>query len=79
MHHLAVLRDALSECDQFDMGTGEVYEALDYIAGERPHLSWTCTQFRQALEHWRPEYSPGQLHALLSKISDDLDLKDTAW
>jgi len=53
VHHLAVLRDALSECDQFDMGTGEVYEAL---------------------EHWRPEYSPGQLHALLTKISSDLNL-----
>jgi hypothetical protein len=47
---LAVLRDAVSRCDEQDMHTSDVRAALDFLS-DRSDRSWLFERFWKALHH----------------------------
>ncbi len=52
--HLRILDEAVQDCELYDVRTGAVYDALDYLEAQS-NRSWGFTVFKQGLEHWSPE------------------------
>jgi hypothetical protein len=51
--HLKVLEEAVRDCDKYDIRTGAVYTALDYLEAKSIR-TWGFVVFREALEVWNP-------------------------
>ena len=67
--HMKVLKEAVQQYDQYDIRTPAVYDALDFIAGRRPHLArQAIPNFKQALEWWEPQ----ALHLALMRIKEGM-------
>jgi len=47
-HSLAILKQAVSECIEFDVRSSELYEALDFLQKSCPN-KWGFTLFREGL------------------------------
>jgi hypothetical protein len=52
--HIRVLKEAVADCELYDVRTGPVYDALDALEA-LSNRSWGFTVFRQGLERWSPE------------------------
>ena len=49
--YLRVLKEAVKDAQDFDVRSGSVYDALDYLQ-ERSTRTWSFTLFREGLECW---------------------------
>jgi hypothetical protein len=51
--HLEVLEEAVKDSEKYDIRTGAVYTALDYLEAKSIR-TWGFVLFREALEVWNP-------------------------
>lgn len=67
--HLRILSEAVKDVERYEVGSGVVYEALEWIENAHPQTRWPCCQFRNALEVWSPQFLQSAWYALQKSLN----------